>query len=304
MSAQLHLVIGAGAVGTAVARAALERGDTVRVLTRSGSGLDDPRVDRIRGDATDVKTVTHAALGTVAIYNCANPPYHRWPQEWPPIAAALLEGARRSGAVLATVSNLYGYGPVQGPITEDLPLAATGSKGRVRAQMWLDALAAHEASEIRATEVRGSDYLGKGSQSQINAAALKALRRGRPVRVLGALDVPHSWTFTGDVGRTLVAAATSPAGWGRPWHVPSAPACTVRELVADLARVAGVTPVPVRRVPPWIIRGAAPFVPILRELPEVDHQHTRPWVLDSTAAERHLGVTATPWDLILRDHLS
>ena len=33
--------------------------------------------------------------------------------------------------MLATVSNLYGYGPVTGPMTEELPLAATGRKGMV-----------------------------------------------------------------------------------------------------------------------------------------------------------------------------
>jgi len=63
---------------------------------------------------------------------------------WPPIANALLVAAERSGAVLATTSNLYGYGPVSAPMTEATPLAATGTKGRVRVQMWRDALAAHE----------------------------------------------------------------------------------------------------------------------------------------------------------------
>ena len=79
------------------------------------------------------------------MYNCANPPYHRWPELWPPLAAAMLAAAERTGAVLVTMSNLYGYGPVDGPMTEDLPLRPTTAKGRVRAAMWHDALAAHQA---------------------------------------------------------------------------------------------------------------------------------------------------------------
>ena len=46
------------------------------------------------------------------IYSCAGPAYPRWVTDWPPLATALLTAAERSGAVLATASNLYGYGPV------------------------------------------------------------------------------------------------------------------------------------------------------------------------------------------------
>ena len=55
------------------------------------------------------------AEGAAVIYNCVNPPYHRWPADWPPIAASVLGAAERSGAVLVTLSNLYGYGPATRP---------------------------------------------------------------------------------------------------------------------------------------------------------------------------------------------
>jgi nucleoside-diphosphate-sugar epimerase len=169
--------------------------------------------------------------------------------------------------------------------------------------MWLGALAAHRAGDIRATEARGSDYLGHGSQSQLGPQALAALRKGKTVWVLGDPDVIHTWTYTGDMARTLVAAATDPKGWGRPWHVPSHEARTLRQVVADLAAVEGVKMVPVRRISPGLLRAGSLVVPILRELPEVDHQHTRPWVMDSSAAQEILGVKPTPWDDILRNHL-
>jgi hypothetical protein len=37
--------------------------------------------------------MTELAAGAVAIYNCANPAYHRWPSRWPPMAQALLTAA-------------------------------------------------------------------------------------------------------------------------------------------------------------------------------------------------------------------
>src|SRR4051794_22534219 len=165
--AELHVVVGAGAVGTRTATLLADRGHRVRILSRSGAGPDDPRVERVSADAADAGRLADLSRGATAIYNAVNPPYHRWPRDWPPIAAALLGAAEREGAVLATVSNLYGYGPVDGPMTEDLPLAASGPKGRTRAAMWHDALASHAAGRIRATEVRPSSYLGHGSQSMV-----------------------------------------------------------------------------------------------------------------------------------------
>ena len=121
----LHVIVGAGPVGTATARLLAERGEVVRVVTRRGTGPEHAAIERIAADATDAARLGALAAGAVALYNCANPLYHRWLTDWPPLASALLAGAERSGAVLATVSNLYGYGPVDAPITPATPLAAT-----------------------------------------------------------------------------------------------------------------------------------------------------------------------------------
>ena len=52
-------------------------------------------------DARDAETMGRLADGAAVIYNCVNPPYHRWPADWPPIAASVLSAAERSGAVSA-----------------------------------------------------------------------------------------------------------------------------------------------------------------------------------------------------------
>jgi nucleoside-diphosphate-sugar epimerase len=296
---ELHVVVGSGPVGTAVAGLLADSGRRVRVVTRSGSGPDRPEVERVAADAADAPRLAGLARGATAIYNCVNPAYHRWASDWPPVAAAILGAAQASGAVLATVSNLYVYGPVDAPMTERTPMAATGTKGRVRARMWLDALAAHEAGRARVTEVRASDYLGPHANAHVGDTAVKRLLRGRPVHVVGEPSAPHTWTATHDVARTLVHVAADERAWGAAWHVPSHEPRTLCEVVTDLCTLAGVRPVDVRRIPPLLLTGAALLVPFLRELPEVMHQHERPWVMDSTAARTTFGLEPTPWTQIL-----
>lgn len=296
----VHLVIGAGPVGSATAALLAAQGDEVRLVTRSGTGPEQPGIVRVAADASDPERMAELAEGAGSVVNAANPAYHRWPTDWPPIASALLAAAERSGAVLATVSNLYGYGPVDGPLTEDLPLAATGTKGRVRARMWLDALAAHEAGRVRAVEVRGSDYLCPGPGSQMGDRVVPRVLAGRSVQVLGNLDAPHSWTAVPDVARLLIAVIGDERAWGRPWHVPSNPPRTQREVVADLARAAGVAPVRVSLVPRAALAMMRLVSPLIRELPEVAYQVERPFVLDSTAAQTTFALAPTPWDDVVR----
>ena len=121
----LHVIVGAGPVGTGAAKLLAERGQSVRLISRRGSGPDHPAIERVAADATRAERLSELVTGAAALYNCANPLYHRWLTDWPPLAAALLTAAERSGAVLAVASNLYGYGPVDGPITDATPLAAT-----------------------------------------------------------------------------------------------------------------------------------------------------------------------------------
>jgi nucleoside-diphosphate-sugar epimerase len=301
------LVVGAGVIGSRVAGLLVERGDRVTVVSRRGSGPAEPlAVTRVAADAADAGTMTRLAEGASAIYNCVNPPYHRWPADWPPIAASVLGAAERSGAVLVTLSNLYGYGPAgpggydaAHPMTEATPLAATGSKGRIRARVWHDALAAHQAGRVRVTEVRAADFIGPGAQSAMGERIVRHVRQGKNVSVLGHADPPHTWSFTDDVARMLVTAGTDPGAWGRAWHVPSNEPRSQREVVDDLARAAGVGQVRVREIPSVVLRGMGLAWPLMRELRETEYQFRDDFVMDSSAAQARFGLKPAPWEEIV-----
>lgn len=278
---ELHVVVGSGPIGSAVSRRLLDEGRTVRVITRSGTGIEG--VERVAADASDADRLTELTQGAVAIYNCVNPPYHRWAQVWPAISTALIRAAGANGAVLATTANLYGYGEVDRPMTEDTPLAATGTKGRVRNTMWAEALAAHEAGTVRAFEVRGSDYLG--GSSVLSMIVFPAWAKGRRALVPADLDQPHSFTDVRDVAALLTAGVRDERAWGRAWHVPSADAPTLREVLREAATQLGVPGkfMALPKAAVWAYGLADPFV---RELRETQHQFRRPFVLDSSRAQQ------------------
>ncbi|GGN37783.1 NAD-dependent epimerase [Streptomyces kronopolitis] len=293
----LYVVIGFGPAGAATARLLVERGESVRVITRSGRS-PEPGIEHIALDATDSERLSESAQGAAALINCAGPPYHRWVREWPPLSSSLCAAAEATGAVLVMLGNLYGYGPVDGPMTEELPLAATGPKGRVRAAVWEQALKLHEQGRIKAVELRPSDFFGPGvtDGGHLAGRVMPALLHGKPVSAFGDPDAPHSWSYLPDVARALVEVAGAEQAWGRAWHVPTEPALSVREMVDRLAAQAGVGPVAVRRLSPAVLGIASLFSPLLREMKEIRYQFDRPFTADASAYEAAFAVRATPLD--------
>ena len=293
----LHVIVGKGPVGTTTAEALVAKGHQVRVLSRSG-GVSTDAVEHRQVDATDAGALADAAGGAAALYNAVNPAYHRWPTDWPPVAAALLTAAERSGAVLVTMSNLYGYGRPSGPMTPESPLAATDVKGRVRIRMWTDALAAHRAGRVRVTEARAADFVGPQvplEGSHLNRQ-LPALRKGRRAWVIGDPDAPRTWAYLPDVGATLATLGTDERALGRAWHVPSNPPRTQRQALADLAAAMGRPAVPVSGIPWAVVRAVGVAVPMMREIAAMRHQFDQEFVIDASATTATFGLTATPWD--------
>src|SRR3989440_10962943 len=294
----LHVIVGAGPVGSATAQLLAGRGEQVRVITRRGGGPEHPAIERIAADATDAGTLTRHADGAVALYNCANPQYHRWLTDWPPLAAALLTTAEQTGAVLTIMGNLYGHGPGHEHITARTPLEATPPSLRMRARTWQDALAAHEAGRIRTTEVCASDYLEANSIFSFGLAA--PVLAGKRAYLPTALDVPHSWTSIGDAATTLVTVATDERAWGKAWLVPTNPPLTVRELAHRFAAVAGAPEPRLTSVPYPLLWSAGLFSPTLRELRTTRYQFVHPFVIDSSVTERTFGLAPTDLDTVLK----
>ena len=304
MSSAPHVIVGAGPVGSSLARILAGDGEPVIVVTRSGSELGGDGIRSIAADASDPEALTRIASGAAAIYNCANPgSYTQWERLWPPLGSALLTAAESTGAVLVTMSNLYGYGPVTEPMTAQMPLNPTDHKGALRARMWEEARAAHEAGRIRATEARASDYIGPTLPvaSGLLARYAQATLVGKPASVFADPDVPHAWTAIDDVARTLVMLGRDERAWGRPWLVPSNPPVSVREALRRLSAAVGAPEPRLRVVPRWLLKTAGLVVPLLREVDGMLYQFDAPFEVDATETEQTFGIRPTNWDQLLAE---
>ncbi|HEV8165438.1 MAG TPA: NAD(P)H-binding protein, partial [Actinomycetota bacterium] len=110
MTTARHVIFGTGAIGLATHDALRRRGETVRLVNRSGHAPVPDDVEVVGGDARDAAFTTAAAHGASVVYQTLNPPYAQWTAQFPALQAGVLAAAEAAGARLVSMENVYMYG--------------------------------------------------------------------------------------------------------------------------------------------------------------------------------------------------
>jgi len=293
---RLQVVFGTGQVGSALAAHLAGLGLAVRAVSRHRPPALAGDIDWRAADVTDPEAAADAAKGASVVYQCVNAPYTQWPELFPPLQRGVLAAAERTGALLVALENLYGYGPTGGrPMTEDLPLAATTVKGRTRAAMTAELLAAAEAGRVRLAIGRASDFFGPGvtQGSTLGERVFGNALAGRRADFIGNPDLPHTYSYVPDIAAGLATLGTDPRAAGQVWHLPGPQTVTTRALLGLVAGEVGHQ-VAVRSLPKLAVRALGLVNPMLRELAEMAYEFDQPFILDTSKYESAFGAAGTP----------
>jgi nucleoside-diphosphate-sugar epimerase len=292
---QLHVVFGAGQVGRVLVAHLAMQGKDVRVVARRHPPDLPEGVDARVADVNDPEAAADAAKGASVVYQCLNAPYTEWPERFPPLQRAVMTAAQRSGALLVSLENVYGYGPTHGrQMTEDLPLAATTEKGRARASMTRELLAESDAGRIRIAVGRASDFFGAGvTESTLGRRVFVNALAGRKADFIGNPGLLHTYSYVPDIAAGLATLGSDPRAIGQVWHLPGPETVTTRALADVVAAEVG-HPVAIRNVPKPLLSLLGVFNPLMRGLAEMSYEFDAPFVLDTQKYRSTFGATVTP----------
>ena len=251
-------------------------------------------------DATNPADLDVALAGASVVYQCAQPAYTRWAQEFPQLQTGILDAAVRAGADLVIADNLYMYGDPNGAvITEVSPENPATKKGRVRKAMADAALQAHCEGRLRVAISRPADYFGPG-HDQSSKAIFGNAARGSAMQFFGRMDMPHTLSYLPDAAAAMATLGTTEAGWGSVWIPPVQPAMTQHELAERVWSAAGNSGRPkVRVTGEGAIRLVGLVVQVVREFAEMSYQYEKPFVVDSSRFESTFGAAPTANDVAI-----
>jgi nucleoside-diphosphate-sugar epimerase len=297
MTQELHVVLGAGQVGTLLMQELLKRGKRVRVVSRSPRDVPEG-AEHMSGDITDVNFATSAMQGAAVVYQCTNPSqYHRWDVLLMPLHDSIREAAIRTKVKLVVLDCLYMLGhPQTAPMTEDHPMNPCSKKGALRKKVVEAYLSAAQRGDLQVTFGRASDFFGpgSGSMSAFGDHLGGALAKKRAVEVFGDPDMPHSYSYIPDVARGLAILGTEDGAFTRPvWNLPVSWNGTTRELLQKIGAELSIE-VKARPVPDWMLAIMGVFMPMLGAIREMTYQWKAPYLLDDTRFVQQFGASATP----------
>lgn len=297
MTQPQHVVLGAsGGAGNAIVRALSDRDHAVRAVNRTGTAQVPDGVEAVAADITDRRGAPAAVKGADVVYMAAQPAYHRWAEEFPPMLATVIDAVAKQDARLIMVDNLYMYSPTDQPITETSATDVTTKKGKVRVQLEAMLEEAGAAKGLDITIGRASDYFGPGpNMSAITALAIAPGVKGKPIKWMGTLDKRHSVAYLPDIARAYAVLGESDDAGGT-WILPHGTAPTGAEFL-EAVNSALPRRAKTGTISKGMLRMAAPFHKVSRESLEIAYQWTDNFVVDDSKFQDAYGpFTTTPLD--------
>ena len=305
MAAETVLVLGAtGGFGGAMARELAMRGHRVRILARdpakAADALSDyPDFQVIAGNALDAAGLAAAAEGATAIVHGVNYPYPQWVPYMVRATANVAAAARRTRATVLFPGNVYGFGrQTERALDEQAPMRNDTRKGRLRTNLEIS-LRATVGDGVQVLVLRANDFFGPTVRNPLVDRMFGSAARGRPITVLGDVDVAHQWAYLPDVARVgaMLLERRSQLDDFDVFHFAGYVAEPQRAFLERIATLAGHPGLAILPAPWWLIRLRGWFDPVAREVLELRYLWDNAVILDGARLARALPeFIATPID--------
>lgn len=301
-----YIILGAGGViANELTKELLANNKPVRLVSRHPQPVAG--TVSFAADLTDFAQTRQAVKGARMAFVCVGLAYdHRlWEKVWPVVMTNIVNACATEGVPFIFFDNVYMYGLVTGPMTENTPDNPSSKKGEIRARLANMVLDNIRRGNITASIARAADFYGPGASKTgfLNLLIMSQLGKGKMAYWLGDDQLTHSYTYTPDAGKALYLLSGDPESFNQVWHLPTAnPAPNGREYMALFADALKVKP-RYMKLHRWMMRAAGMFDRQAGEIAEMMYQNYYPYIFDSTKFERHFGVKPTAYEVGVKETL-
>jgi nucleoside-diphosphate-sugar epimerase len=291
-------ILGAGgAIGNEFVKLLGARNQPFRLVGRNPPPTPGA-TETLAADLTDKDQTVRAVAGSDVVHLLVGLKYDHevWQEMWPRVMSNTIEACKRAGAKLIFFDNVYMYGKVSCPMTEQAPFNPCSKKGEIRAKIATTLIKEWKSGALTGMIARSADFYGPDTRNGVpNLLVFEPFSRKQKASWLVNDSVPHSYTYTRDAAQSLVQLAERATAWNQTWHVPTTGnPPTGKDFVILAAREFGVAP-KYRVLSRPMLRLAGWFNPLVAESYEMLYQSDSPYVFDSSKFAREFGFAGTPY---------
>ena len=250
---------GAGFIGSNLARALLERGDSVRVLDNFSTGnranLEGLDVEVVEGELRSYERVHNAVRGTEVVYHLgALGSVPRSVQDPLTSSAVNVEGtlnvllaARDDGVrrvVFSSSTSVYGTSRTL-PTTEDEPPDPISPYGvaKLAAERYCVAFSrvyeSFESVVLRYFNVFGPRQSPESQYAAVIPLFIAAISRGEPITIHGDGEQSRDFTYVANVVDATIRGGEADGASGRAFNVAGGAPASVNDIAETISRILG-----------------------------------------------------------------
>ncbi|MBT1702313.1 NAD-dependent epimerase/dehydratase family protein [Chryseosolibacter indicus] len=293
----MQTILGSGgAIGIPLAKELKKYTNKIRLVSRNPKKVND--TDELYPmDVNDLTQIDKAIAGSEVVYVVIGFPYKLsvWQNIWPRFLKEVINACIKYNAKLVFFDNVYMYDKSAIPfMTETSPVHAPSKKGAIRQQLHEMIMHEVEKKTLTALIARAADFYGPDNKNSVlNMLVVDNLSKGKKAQVLGDLNKVHTYTYTPDAAKATALLGNTIDAYNQVWHVPTTKEKITNlqwiQLIADELKVE----VKIQAVPMWLIKMLGLFIPVMKELPEMNYQNEQDYIFDSTKFEKRFGIEAT-----------
>jgi len=305
----MQTILGAGGViGTELAKALTAYTKEIRLVSRNPRKVN-PGDELFPADLLDASSLEKAVEGSEVVYVTVGFKYDLrvWRKNWPLLIDNVLNACMKNKCKLVFFDNIYMYDPAYlNGMNEETPVKPVSKKGEVRAAVYERILEEIKEGRVTALVARAADFYGPGIKqvSMLTETVFSPLSQGKKANWMGSVNYKHSFTYTPDAGKATALLGNTADAFGQVWHLPTAAnPYTGKEWIEKIAGALGVAP-GYKTTSKSALKMAGVFVPILRELAEMQYQYEQDYVFDSSKFEKHFDFKPTSYDDGIREIIS
>jgi nucleoside-diphosphate-sugar epimerase len=295
----MHTILGAGgAVANALTRELINNNETIRLVSRKPIVNAAKNVTWQKADLLNYTEVLNAAKGSTVIYLTAGLAYDKnvWRAQWPVVMQNAINAAKETGARLIFFDNVYMYGLVDGPMTEDTPYNPCSAKGEVRAKIATQLMDEAKAGNIKASIARAADFYGtENKNSFLDMMVLDNYAKGAKAQWLGKLGKLHNFSYIPDMGKGVYLLGQNPDSDNQIWHMPTAKPLTGKQFIDMAAKIYKVEP-KVFAINKFMLWSYGLFNKVVAGTVEMYYQYNHDYIFDSSKFEKAFDVKPAKYE--------
>lgn len=294
----MHTILGAGGpISNALTKELEAHQLPVKLVSRHKVETQVPTTTWVSADLKDEASLLKATEGATVIYMCAGLRYDKkvWAVEWPLIIRNVVKAAQVTGARLIFFDNVYMYGHVQGPMTEQTPYNPSSAKGKIRSEVANYFMGEIKKGTIKGSIARAADFYGaENKNSFLDMLVLDKYAKGQKAMWMGDPNSRHAFTYVPDAGKALYLLGQHPETDGQVWHMPTAPALKGSEFIHLAAEVLHAKP-RYTRLSKTALQLIGFFNKPVGETVELYYQYQYDYIFSSKKIEDYFGIKPTAY---------